>query len=358
MRLFTTTLCAVIAAGLLAGCSGSSLSTPSSSAPVKTQANHLVSGRFIPGWSKFASLIPVELQPTPQRVLDRIVPARHKKKGLAGVYGSEYLGNIINDYKGTDPKNGPPVCTLKANYPNDIAVDGKGNLIDPDTGTRTVIVYKPSCGRELGVLGGSYYLAEPSDAASFNAATGTIIVGNIFSTSGEGTIAICTLSGGCTTQRTNYANIYELAGVALAKNGDCWGSASDSAGTATMTYFKHCSGPGQAATGWKNTYYGGLDIDTHGNIVAVDAFVPQLWIYRGCNPACHVVGGPFPLHGDTVFGHLNRTATQWVGGDYQNGMLDVYQYSTRALTYEYSISNGLNVSDEVEGAAFSPSSQQ
>ncbi len=105
-------------------------------------------------------------------------------------------------------------------------------------------------------------------------------------------------------------------------------------------------------------YYGGLDIDTHGNIVAVDAFVPQLWVYRGCNPACTVVGGPFPLHGDTVFGHLNRTGTEWVGGDYQNGMLDVYKYRTSTLTYEYSISNGFNPSDEVEGAAFSPSSKE
>jgi hypothetical protein len=149
-----------------------------------------------------------------------------------------------------------------------------------------------------------------------------------------------------------------LAGVALAKNGDCWGSASNSAGFATMTYFKHCSGSGQAATGWKNTYYGGLDIDSRGNIVAVDAFVPQLWIYHGCNPHCRVVGGPFPLHGDTVFGHLNRTSTQWVGGDYQNGMLDVYKYSESALTYEYSISNGLNIGDDVEGAAFAPASKQ
>lgn len=125
-----------------------------------------------------------------------------------------------------------------------------------------------------------------------------------------------------------------------------------------MTYFKLCSGSGEASTGWKNRYYGDLDIDTHGNIVAVDAFVPQLWVYHGCDPACHVVAGPFPLHGDTVSGHLNRTATQWVGGDYQNGMLDVYRYSAKALTYEYSVSNGFNVSDDVEGAAFSPSSKQ
>lgn len=359
MRLLRSALAAAIAAALV-GCSGNNLATPNASAPAGTQANHLVNGRFRPGWSRFATLIPVELQHTPAAVLDRIMPGRHhQKKGLVGIYGGVFYNSVTNGYKGMDRKNGAPICTVNTDdYVNDIAVDGKGNLIVPAEGARRVILYRPDCGPELGSLGGTYYIAEPTDAASFNAASGTIIVGNIFSTSGEGTIAICRLKGGCTTQVTNYAAIYELAGVALAKNGDCWGSASDSFGTATMTYFKHCSGSGEEAKGWRNTYYGGLDIDTQGNIVAVDAFVPQLWIYRGCNPACHVVAGPFPLHGVTVFGHLNRTAKQWVGGDYENGTLDVYKYSSRALTYEYSISNGLNVSDDVEGAAFSPSSKQ
>jgi hypothetical protein len=313
----------------------------------------------MPGWSRYASLIPVELQRTPAAVLDRITPGKHKKKGAIGVYGSTFYKSTINGYKGTDPKNGAPVCTLTGSYVNGIAVDGKGNFIDPDGGTRTVIVYKPNCGQELGVLNSNpYYLGQPSDAASLNAATGTIIVGNIYGLGAAGDIAVCTLKSQCTGYLTNYYAMFELAGVALAKNGDCWGSATDNSGFATMTYFKHCSGSAQTATGWKNTYYGGLDIDTQGNIVAVDAFVPQLWIYRGCNPACQVVGGPFPLHGDTVFGHLNRTGTQWIGGDYQNGMLDVYKYSTSALTYEYSISNGLSVSDEVEGAAFAPASKE
>jgi hypothetical protein len=312
----------------------------------------------MPGWSRDASLIPAELQHTPAAVLDRIVPDKHKKKSLVGIYGSTFYPTIINGYKGTDPKNGPPVCDLTGNsIVNDVAVDGKGNLIVPVGNPYTTIIYKPNCGPEVGALGYTYYLGQPSDAASLNAVTGTIIVGNIFSLSGPGDISVCTLSLGCTTYLVNQ-NFYELAGVALARNGDCWGSGSNSRGTATMTYFKHCAGSGQAATGWKNTYYGGLDIDTKGNIVAVDAFVPQLWIYRGCNPACHVVAGPFALHGTTLFGHLNRAGSGWIGGDHQSGMLDVYKYSTKALTYEYSISNGLDASDDVEGAAFSPSSKQ
>ncbi len=55
-----------------------------------------------------------------------------------------------------------------------------------------------------------------------------------------------------------------------------------------------------------NTYYGGLDIDKNGNIVAISAFDSNVYVYSGCNPACTLVGGPFPMHGEAVFGHLNK----------------------------------------------------
>ena len=86
---------------------------------------------------------------------------------------------------------------------NDIAVDGKGNLIDPDGGTRTVIVFKGPgmCGPSIGSVSDPY--GQPSDAASINAATGTIAVANIFGTSGPGSISLCTLPGGCFANLTN-----------------------------------------------------------------------------------------------------------------------------------------------------------
>jgi len=354
MRLFTSALCATVAVGLLAGCSGNSLSTPSSSTPVGAQANHLVNGHFVPGYSRFASLIPAEVQHGPQLVLDRVAPDKHKKKG--GAYGSQFYASKINGYEGNLKSNPAPSCTLTASYPNGIAVDGKGAFIDPDGGTRTVIVYKPGlCAGTAGTITDSN--GQPADAASANAATGTIAVGNIFGTAGAGGISVCTLKGGCSAFLTN-SNIYELAGVAMDKKGNCYASAETSAGTATMTYFAGCTGSGTAATGWQNTYYGGLDIDGKGNIVAIDAFTPAIRIYSGCNPTCKAVAGPFSLHGDTVFGHLNKKGNMFIGGDYANGELDVYKYSTKGLTYEYSFNNGLSVSDDVEGAAFDPRSKQ
>ncbi|HVN68238.1 MAG TPA: hypothetical protein VMU38_01095 [Candidatus Binatia bacterium] len=306
----------------------------------------------MPGFSRTANPIPVELRTwNPQRVLSRIVP---DKKAKGGIYGSQFFAALINGYK----TNGSgPICSETASYPNSIAVDGKGNLIDPDGGSRTIIVYKGPgmCGPSVGSTSDNY--GQPSDATSPNAATGTIVVGNIFDTSGAGSISLCTLSGGCTTNLTN-ANMYEVAGVAQAKNGDCWASATSSGGTATLTYFAGCTGAGQAATGFVNAYYGGLDIDKAGNLVSIDAFTPALRVYKGCNPTCTLVGGPFALNGDSVYGHLNKKSTEFVAGDYANGELDVYKYKPTGLTYQFSITSGFNASDDVEGAAFNPRSKE
>lgn len=357
MRLFTSALCATVAVGLLAGCSGNSLSTPSSSAPVGAQANHIVNGHFVPGYSKFANLIPVELHPNGmQRILDRITPDKHHK-AKGGAWGSQFYASKINGYEGSLKSNPAPKCTETSSYVNGLAVDGKGALIDPDGGTRTVIVYKPGmCAAMAGSFADND--GQPSDASSANAATGTIAVGNIFNASGgAGGIAVCTLKSGCSAFLTN-SNMYEVAGVAMDKKGNCYASSTNSLGSATMTYFAGCTGSGTAATGWQNTYYGGLDIDGKGNIVAIDAFTPAIRIYSGCNPTCKLVGGPFSLHGDAVFGHLNKKANMFIAGDYANGELDVYKYSTKGLTYQYSANNGLSVSDDVEGAAFDPRSKE
>ncbi len=74
----------------------------------------------------------------------------------------------------------------------------------------------------------------------------------------------------------------------------------------------------------------GLDIDTKRNLVAIDSLcgtcTPRLWIYSGCDRVCTVVGGPFPLRGESIYGHLNHKG-------------NVCQYSVNALTYQYGINN-------------------
>jgi hypothetical protein len=319
-------MCGIIAMAVaLAGCAGASV------APVAPAANALGAARLLPAIK---------------------VPRRLRR----GIYVSTFFNGVVYGYPIDNERNRPPECTVGGvSYPVDIAVDGKGNLIVPDSGSRTVTVFSGPrmCGPELGSFNDPF--GEPADVAGNDAADGPIAVATS-DTGGYGSVAVCTISGRC--KNLTNPNMGEVAGVAMARNGDCWASASSSTGAATLTYFRRCAGAGQAATGFKNTYYGGLDVDIHGNLLSIDAFAPALWIYRGCDPACTVVGGPLRLHGAAVFGHLNARSTEFAAADYACGCVDVYAGNTGKLTYKYSFSNGLGASNDVEGVAYSPRSKE
>ncbi len=357
MRLLNLALCATVAIGLLAGCSGSNLGSASSTPNTGAAQSHFTNGHFIPQWSALASLIPVELRPSgPARVLAKIVPERRRKK--SHIYASEFYGTSIWGYRDPNTNDSPPICSVSpVSSPNGIAVDGKGNLIDPDGGTRTVIVFKGPgmCGPPIGSVSDPY--GQPSDATSVNAATGTIVVANIFGPSGAGSISLCTLPGGCFANLTN-PHMYEVYGVAMAKNGDCWASAANSTGTATLTYFKGCTGHGRPAKHYLNAYPGGLDIDNAGNLVSISGFNSEVYVYKGCNAACKLVGGPFALENQSIFGHLDQKSKHFAAADYTLGEVDVYNYSPTNITYSYEFNNGLSSSLDVEGAAFNPRSNE
>ena len=67
---------------------------------------------------------------------------------------------------------------------------------------------------------------------------------------------------------------------------------------------------------------------------------------------------PSRFRGISVFGKLNRQSMTLAAADQENGTIDVYQYSPTALTYWYSISNGLGVSYTVNGVSQNPRSKQ
>ncbi len=279
-----------------------------------------------------------------------------------GLYVSQFSSTSILGYKSSDKKNGPPTCSVPGVlYLNGVAVDGKGNLIDPDGGSRSIIVFKGPgmCGSKAASTPDSF--GQPVDAASNDALNGKIVVANMFDkNSTAGSVSVCTMKSGCQTNLTNSA-IWEMVGVAMDKKGNCWASAYNMQLSPTLTYFAKCKGAGVAATGYTNTSPGGLDIDDAGNLVAIDTSANNtgaLLIYSGCKPACKAVGGPFPLHGETFWGHLSQKSTAFAAADYVAGEIDVYKYSTTALTYLYSFSNGLNASYSVKGAAYNPRSTE
>ncbi|MBV8531859.1 MAG: hypothetical protein JO104_11110 [Candidatus Eremiobacteraeota bacterium] len=336
-----------------------SQTTPSGSSSVAQTQSRISHGHFIPVWSRLASLVPDQMRPIgPQILHGKMAPDKKRHNAAGGFYVTEFDGSSAYGYANKNTSNNPPSCSVgPVSYVNGQAVDGKGNFIDPDGGTRSVIIFggPGQCGSEVGSFSDSY--GQPSDASSPDAVHGNIAVGNIFDTSGAGSISVCTLSGGCTANLTN-PNMYEVAGVAMDNSGNCWASATNSGGTATLTYFAGCTGSGVAATGYMNSYYGGLDIDASGNLVSISAFNSEIYVYSGCNPACTLVGGPFPMQGEAVFGHLNKQSMTFATGDFEFGQVDVYYYSPTSITYWYSFNNGLTSSYIVEGVSYNPRSKQ
>lgn len=293
----------------------------------------------------------------------RTVPARAVryagKMPRGGIYAAEFYGVDLYGYRMPNKDDAGPICTLSATSVNGFAVDAAGELVVPNGNTSVVSVYARHtlCGKLLGSFSDPYGQAD--DAATANASTGTIVVGNIRVNENQkvGNVAVCTLANGCTKELTSKTITYYGGGVALARNGDCWMTSEDNASlsSATLTYFKGCSGSGEAAKGWKNASYGGLIVDKAGHLISIDFDSGTLWVYGGCDPSCSVVAGPVTLEGDSFYGSLNGKGNELALGDWQLGQVDIYGYTPTKLTYLYSFSAGLTPSNSVNGAAFSPS---
>ncbi|HEX3368257.1 MAG TPA: hypothetical protein VHS56_01670, partial [Candidatus Cybelea sp.] len=239
-------------------------------------------------------------------------------KARSGIYVAQFFSPYVYGYPLDNSKNGPPLCNVYNPYAsvNDIAVDGNGNLLIPLEIPNEVLIYKGTrmCGPWAATIADPY--GQPTGAAANDAIHGTIAVANIFDLYGPGSISLCTVSGGCTQNLTN-PNLYAVGGVAMDRQGNCWGSGFNSSYASVLIYFAGCSGSGVAATGIANTQgYGSIDIDEHGNLVVV-SIPTDLYVYHGCKPKCKKIGGPFSLEGDTIFGHLNKNSTAFAAGDSQ-----------------------------------------
>jgi hypothetical protein len=319
---------------------------------------------FLGGCSSGSQNSPAMLSALPSTPMSfRAVPAKDAAK--TGIYVSAFDGTAVYGFASDNRKNRAPICSVDTGKKaiNDVGVDGDGNLVIPEGRRQKISVYKgpDMCGSELGSMHDPY--GQPAAAASFNAATGMVVVANIEASNREqiGNIAICTLKGGCTKKLANPNITGPAIGVALAKNGDCWLVSNNASRTAgVMTYWPRCTGHGEAVTGFQNSSDGSLSVDKHGYLVSVDHLggtTGWLWVYSGCNPACELVGGPFPLEGRALFGALNAAGDAF-GATELTGAVDIYKYSPTELTYEYSFSSGFDSSDYPEGFAYSPGFKQ
>jgi hypothetical protein len=120
-----------------------------------------------------------------------------------GIYVSEQYNFGVVGYRGNNRKNGPPECSV--NRPAySLSVDGKGNLIVSEGSNGVEFFQGPGmCGTYLGGFTLGWH-GEAIDAAGLDSQDGTIAVASEASGyGGGGSIEICALGAGCTTNLTN-----------------------------------------------------------------------------------------------------------------------------------------------------------
>jgi hypothetical protein len=201
MRLCCTAICGIAVLAALAACSGtatspiaasSALSAAKLNQPIGLPAMRVRDGRL------------------------HGVPAPAAAK--SGLYVSEFSGANTLGYASNNRRNREPICTVPwtQSQVNDIAVDGKGALITPEGGGTVVVgAATGMCAPEVQSINDTYGYA--GDAASSDAATSTIVVGNFRDNPYDGqpgSISVCTLANGCTSNLTN-PSIAGVVGVAL-----------------------------------------------------------------------------------------------------------------------------------------------
>jgi len=303
-------------------------------------------------------------QPSPDalRTTVRAVGATTRPRSGIYVLAANYSSGeeTVVGYTRKNPHNNPPICTVTG-VPTAAAmgVDQNGDLLVGVSGSEILVFGGPNmCGSQVGSFTDPY--GQHADIATKDAISGKIAVANVFDGSRQshsaGSISVCTMASGCSTNLTNPA-MYEVYGVAMDVQGNCWASATNESGTATLTFFKHCAGAGQSTTGFSNPYAGGLDFDAAGNLVSMSFHNDAVYVYRGCKPACTMVAGPLALRGDTTYAHLNKRSTELIAADFGNRRIDVYAYTPTRLTFKYSFDNGIS-SDFIGGVAVNPPSKR
>jgi hypothetical protein len=352
MRLLSTAVSTSVAVTLLAGCTGNA-SSPSSTTP---------------GALGLAGLHGNPISVIPQNYLPaRIEPMRGKVApdfARRGIYVSALLDTHLYGFPKNNSGNGPPFCSVPATAVNGFGVDNSGNLIVPEGAAGITVWNGPAmCGK----IQAPQTITDPFgvavDASAINATTGNIAVANDFGlTVGPGSIAICTVaSGTCSTNLTN-PNLARAASVAMNGAGDCWADGINGSEEAVLIYFAGCAGSGQLATGFTNFADGGIDIDSHGNLVTISILGPSFTlpstvsVYSGCNPACTLLSST-RLTGLSMYGHVGKQNARYVTTDLLFADVEVYQYNKTGLKLLYSFTGGLPcATDECEAAAYNPSS--
>ncbi|MGC2405878.1 MAG: hypothetical protein WA431_05675 [Candidatus Cybelea sp.] len=346
MHLLSTGISASLALVLLSGCVENA-SSPSSTMP-SAVGLAVLRGNAVSVIPK--KYLPIRIKP----MRGRAAPDFAKR----GIYVSALSDTHLYGFPKNNSGNAPPLCSIPATGVQGFGVDNAGNLIIPEGNDGITVWDGPAmCGiGPPGTITDAF--GQATDASAVNALTGNIAVANFVDTgSTPGSISICTLSSGtCATNLTN-PNLFRAVGVAMNGAGDCWADGSDASDAAVLVYFAGCTGSGQLATGFRNGFYGGVDVDSQGNLVTISGGLPsRVNVYSGCNPACKRLSTTV-LAGLSMYGHVGKQNARYVTTDIEIDTVEVYRYKKTGLSLLYSFTGGLPcATDLCEAAAYNPSS--
>ena len=191
-----------------------------------------------------------------------------------GIYVAEFYGTDIFGYRGGQKANKGPICTVQGvSDVNGIAVDGKGNLIDPDGGSEYVYVYQgpTMCGgKQIGLIADTIRTARRRNQRRCGNRHDRGRQHSRIQARHREASSICSIKAGCTTNLTNRHDLSRRRRSDVARRRLLERREDQRQRRRGLDLFKGCKGGGVVATGFKSTYYGGIDIDNKGNLVIID----------------------------------------------------------------------------------------
>lgn len=140
----------------------------------------------------------------------------------SGLYVNEFEGSSILGYGSHNKRNKGPTCSVPSGVNvNDIAVDGKGNLLASSVHTNSVLIFQGPgmCGPKVATIADTF--GEPFRLASNDALSGKFVVTNVRVSSEPASVSVCTVQRGCTSELTN-SNMKDVYSVAMDNNGNCY----------------------------------------------------------------------------------------------------------------------------------------
>lgn len=262
-----------------------------------------------------------------------------------GLYVAQMTENFVREYTLPNKGNMAPRCTdtFAQTDVNGIGVNAKRVLYVPDGGARKILTFAPNCGAAGPTLIASH--GRPTDVAFDNTANNTVYVAD------SSTNCIDVYDKGATLPTRTLCNaaIKGSLGDAVDAQGNVYQSGVSSANIARYLKGQQTGSTILGLTGLKNPV--GLEFDTKGNLIVIDSsngiliYAPP---YKGA-PTKRI-----STKGSSFYGKLDAANLNLYVGDFTFGSADVYSYPSG--TFEYSITNGLNLNNGITGVAVDPPS--